>query len=111
MVAWCTDKQFRCDSGHCIPRSKRCDGKLSCRNGEDEKDCNEGKVEIKHAWNKNTKKHYSDLLKTWLYLIELCMINSKQNFYPHFFLFGRIKISMRYSKGKNKLKIYVSMFR
>jgi len=42
----CTDcdstQEFRCNTGHCIPRRFRCDGRIQCRDTSDERNCRTG---------------------------------------------------------------------
>ena len=35
----CSDTEFMCPEGWCIPNQWRCDGNSDCLGGEDEKDC------------------------------------------------------------------------
>ena len=35
----CTEDEFECGQGQCVPKSKRCDLKRDCANGQDEIDC------------------------------------------------------------------------
>ena len=35
----CDYDEFRCNDGDCIPKEARCNGKVSCSQGEDEIDC------------------------------------------------------------------------
>ena len=35
----CGKQQFACDNAFCIQMEKRCDGKVHCHDGSDEKDC------------------------------------------------------------------------
>ena len=43
--------EFTCDSGHCIGLMKRCDNKVDCRDGSDEKEC--ARVHIPEEYNKD----------------------------------------------------------
>ena len=36
--------EFRCGSGHCVPRNFRCDGHIQCRDASDERNCSTGLV-------------------------------------------------------------------
>jgi len=49
-VLFCTGcdltREFRCLSGHCVPRNYRCDGFIQCRDASDEHNCNKGLVII-----------------------------------------------------------------
>ncbi len=42
-----TSGRFYCDDGLCIERSLRCDGIADCRNGTDELNCGESKIQIR----------------------------------------------------------------
>lgn len=44
VVPACTENEFRCNVGHCIDSSKRCNGHRDCEYGEDEHGC--GMVEL-----------------------------------------------------------------
>jgi hypothetical protein len=35
---------FQCDDGKCLDNEQRCDRNPDCDNGEDEEDCNEGRL-------------------------------------------------------------------
>lgn len=35
----CRDGEFTCKTGECVPDSRRCDRRVDCRDGSDEKDC------------------------------------------------------------------------
>jgi len=35
----CSDEQFSCGNGQCIPSRWKCNGKVDCKNGYDEKEC------------------------------------------------------------------------
>lgn len=35
----CTDDQFECRNGLCVPKSWRCDGENDCRDYSDEEEC------------------------------------------------------------------------
>ena len=39
MLTACEEREYTCDSGHCVDMEKRCDGRTHCRDGSDEKDC------------------------------------------------------------------------
>lgn len=38
----CGANDFKCNNGHCIPASKRCDRTHDCQDGSDERDCTYG---------------------------------------------------------------------
>jgi len=44
----CTDcdttHDFRCNSGHCVPRRFRCDGLIQCTDATDERGCSTGRT-------------------------------------------------------------------
>lgn len=42
MIAECDG--FQCDDGRCLELEQRCDRRNDCDNGEDEEDCNEGRL-------------------------------------------------------------------
>lgn len=35
----CSDNEFRCQDGLCIPNNRRCDRRRDCQDGSDEIDC------------------------------------------------------------------------
>ena len=39
MLTACEEREYTCDSGHCVDMEKRCDGRTHCRDGSDEKNC------------------------------------------------------------------------
>lgn len=39
ILADCTESEFRCSNGQCIPAMRRCDSAVDCVDGSDESDC------------------------------------------------------------------------
>lgn len=35
----CTEDEYTCSNGECIPSDRQCDGHTDCENGDDELDC------------------------------------------------------------------------
>ncbi|GIY89292.1 uncharacterized protein CG3556 [Caerostris extrusa] len=77
----CSRYYFTCDTGGCIPKSGRCDGYPSCRDGSDEFDCDitapVGKIiHSVHVGRKRTSKCWRIIVPADKYL-NLQIINSQ----------------------------------
>lgn len=44
----CSKDQFQCSNGQCLSAKWKCDGHEDCKYGEDEKNCEPGKIRIEY---------------------------------------------------------------
>ena len=106
----CSDDEFSCDNGICIPMNKRCNGKLECKDGSDEDNCD--LVVFNNGYNKYLVPMDSNskfTVSVYLYILEISYINEIDGYFTTLLDVGRkwydhnIRFRNLQKKGRNRI--------